>query len=515
MPSEPTELAVEFHHVSKIFGEVYANRGVTFSVRRGTIHGIVGENGAGKSTAMNILYGLYPQTDGDISVFGKKRRWRSPSDAISEGIGMVHQHFMLAGPMSVLDNIILGAEPAPRSLRFLPRLMRPINRSKAIRRLSSLGKSYGMSVPWDKPIHSLTVGHQQKVEILKLLYRNSEILILDEPTAVLTPLECNELFENLKQLKGEGKTILMITHKLKEVMAATDDVTVFRAGGVVGSLRTRQTSAEELAELMVGRKLKQTRAERGARDTKAVLEFSHVSGTGLKDISFHVRAGETVGVAGVHGNGQTELLQAIFHPRERGRVETGNIKIFGKSTKHLTASEIHALGVARFPEDRLKEGLLEQANLVENFILGHQRQSPLSRHGILRPKEASKEALCALKRFDVRPLNLQARAGSLSGGNQQKLVVARELWHSPKLIIAAQPTRGVDIGAIEFIHGQLQEVKAAGAGVLLVSTELDEILALSDRVLVMFEGAIVADLPRDTCDEKTLGLSMGCGREKP
>ena len=499
--------AVELRGLSKRFGTCVANDGVNLRVERGSIHGIVGENGAGKSTAMKMLYGVFRPDAGEILVNGKECAWSSPSDAIAAGIGMVHQHFMLAGPHTTLDNILLGTEPGRFGL---------INRKQARQRLDELSKEYGLHVDWDQPVEDLAVGLQQRIEILKLLYRNANILILDEPTAVLTPQETNGLFQNLRRLREQGKTILLITHKLKEVMAYTDRVTVFRDGKVTGEAQTAETNPQELANLMVGRKVLLKVEVPNARPLpELAIEVKNLALSGsrggrnrLLDVTFTVNRGEIVGIAGVEGNGQTELLQAMLHPRDKSCRSAGIVSFLGRDVSNWLARQIRRLGVGVIPEDRHNEGLLLDRSLAENFVLGLHRCPEFDRAGILNSRNITVSAALAMQEYDVRPAELTMRAGKLSGGNQQKLIVAREFHRNPKVLIAAQPTRGVDVGAIEFIHKRIIRARDEGAGVLLVSAELDEILALSDRILVMFEGKIVGEFLRGNVDEAALGLRM-------
>jgi general nucleoside transport system ATP-binding protein len=477
-------MAVELRGLTKRFGNVLANNGVDLQVQPGTIHGVIGENGAGKSTAMKMLYGIFPPDSGEILIAGQPRVWNSPAEAIAAGIGMVHQHFMLAGPYSALDNILLGAEPVRCGV---------IERKKARTRLEALALKYELPVDLTLPVERLPVGVQQRVEILKLLYRDAKILILDEPTAVLTPPETSVLFQHLQLLRDEGKTILLITHKLKEVMAFTDRVTVLRDGKVTGEMPTAQTNPQELASRMVGRKVVLNIEVPPARPQPELA----LALTGLNGVSFSVKRGEIVGIAGVEGNGQSELLQAILHRECR---TAGAVSILGEDVTRWPAARIRDLGVAFIPEDRQLEGLLLDQPVSENFRLGLQRS--FSRVELLQA------AAAAIEEYDVRPHELTIPARQLSGGNQQKLIVAREFYRQPKLLIAAQPTRGVDVGAIEFIHTRLVRARDEGAGVLLVSFELDEILTLSDRILVMYEGRIVAEFQRGAVAERELGLKM-------
>ena len=512
--------ALELRQLSKRFGAVQANVGVSLSVQPGTIHGLIGENGAGKSTAAKMIYGLYKPDSGEIQIRGEHKIWKSPADAIAAGIGMVHQHFMLAGPHTALDNVVLGAEPAKARLDWMPRFSRPLDRASARKRLEKICKENGFQVDWDAPISSLSVGIQQRIEIVKLLFRNADILILDEPTAVLTPQETQDLFLTLRRLRDKGKTILIITHKLKEVMAITDRVTVFRQGKISGAIETKDASPEKLAELMVGRKV-QLKIEKppAPKTGEKVFEMNAVTlkGSGgrdsLRDLSFSVRAGEVVGIAGVEGNGQSELLQSVLRPLpwSKQRRLSGEIRVLGKTTTRLETRQIRSLGVGFVPEDRHHEALLLESSVEENFLLGHQRDPRFSSGPMLRWSEIRSTVHAAADEYDVRPRDPSVLSKGLSGGNQQKLIIAREFFKKPKFLVAAQPTRGVDIGAIEFIHRRILDARTAGAGVLLISSELDEILALSDRILVLYEGHIVAEYARGQADEKTLGLKMGGG----
>jgi simple sugar transport system ATP-binding protein len=392
-----------------------------------------------------------------------------------------------------------------------------IDRNRARDRLEALASEYGLPVDWDRPIEELPVGVQQRIEILKLLYREANILILDEPTAVLTPQETNGLFENLKKLRAQGKTILLVTHKLRDVMSFTDHVTVFRAGKVTGELATSQTNAQELANLMVGRKVVLNIQVPPAHPwPEPALEVVDLSLTGpagsrrrLSEISFCVKRGEVVGIAGVEGNGQSELVQAMLHPRDSRCRTSGTVKVLGQEVTGCEARKIRELGVAVIPEDRLQEGLLVERPVSENFLLGLQRSRAFSSAGFLDANKLAEAAALAVKDYDVRPPDLDMPAGKLSGGNQQKLIVAREFQRKPRVLVAAQPTRGVDVGAIEFIHNRIVRARDEGAGVLLVSFELDEILTLSDRILVMYEGRMVAEFCRGQVTERELGLRMG------
>lgn len=529
-----TSFAIQVQRLSKSFGAIVANDEVTFSVKKGSIHGIVGENGAGKSTAMKLLYGLYRPDSGSIVMNGKPRKWRTPADAIAAGIGMVHQHFMLSETETVLDNLILGVEETVSGLPGLPKLLRPIDRKKIEKDLSALCTKYRMPLNLSAKISEIPVGLQQRVEILKMLYRGAQFMILDEPTAVLTPQEIEELFRNLVELKKEGKTILIITHKLREVMAITDRVTVFRAGKVAGDLETKDTSVQDLADRMVGRrvnltiggehpensKLGQTPRSGGASLRPALeIQGLTLSRPGeakprLDSIGITVHPKEIVGIAGVEGNGQSELLQAIFHPSNPWHRTAGKISVMGRDVAGMDTLSIKELGVGWIPEDRHKEGLLLQKSLRENFLLGQTRREVFCRKGWIQWKALDSSLTQGMDAFDVRPRNIYALSGGLSGGNQQKLIIARELDRRPNLLVVAQPTRGVDVGAIEFIHRRLIGLREEGAGILLVSSELDEILALSDRILVMYDGKVVAEFARGEVDAMQLGVRMGGGASK-
>jgi simple sugar transport system ATP-binding protein len=494
--------------LTKRFGGIVANDGVNLRVQAGSIHGLIGENGAGKSTAMKLLYGIYRPDAGEILIDGQARKWRSPSDAIAAGLGMVHQHFMLAGPYTALDNVLLGAEPTRWGI---------MQRSTAQTRLDKLAEQYGLQVDWDRSVEEMPVGAQQRIEILKLLYRDAKVLILDEPTSVLTPQETSRLFSNLRKLRDEGKTIIVVTHKLKEVMSATDRVTVFRGGKVVHDAETSRTNPQELANAMVGRKVALDMQVSPANpSTEPALEVARLSLVGasgtrhrLSDVSFCVRRGEILGIAGVEGNGQSELLQAILHPREARCRTSGTVRVLGQDVTNWTTTRIRELGVAFVPEDRHLEGLLLNRTTLDNFVLGLERSQDFSRFGFLRGQRISAIVSQEIEEYDIRPRDLRATAGGLSGGNQQKLILAREFHRRPKLVLAAQPTRGVDVGGIEFIHQRIVRARDAGAGILLISSELDEILTLSDRILVMYEGSIAAEFKRREVSEQELGLKMG------
>lgn len=484
--------AVEFKGVSKWFGDCCANADISFSVAPGTIHAIVGENGAGKSTAMKMLFGLYRPSGGEIFVHGKVSQFQSPIDAMTAKIGMVHQHFMLAETLSALDNILLQQKGSPLSL--LPR-------KEQKQKIDGIAARYGFHMNLNAKVEDLSVGEQQRLEILKILSQDSEILILDEPTAVLTPQEVLDLFKNLRLLRDQGKTILIITHKLKEVMNLTDFVTVFRAGRVIGNKKTSETTSEELAEMMVGRRL-QKPSERKSEiiHTVQLLKMQNVNaniaGQTLEDLNLSVSSKEIVGIAGVEGNGQDALIRSLLdrHKLKKSAVQ-GEITLKGR--------------LGSFPEDRLRFGVLPSRPVYENFILGQQRKPTFAQGLFLKGKEIIAKTQEAMNTYDIRPHNPLLPFEKLSGGNQQKLVVARALSQKPDFVIAAQPTRGVDIGAIEFIHNEIRKARDEGAGVLLVSSELDELMTLSDRILVLYKGRMVAEFNRSEFDEIALGKAMG------
>jgi ABC-type uncharacterized transport system ATPase subunit len=502
----PPAPAVELRAIEKSFGAVHANRSVSLSAAKGSITGIVGENGAGKSTLMGILYGLYTADAGEILIDGAPVRIRTPRDAIAHGIGMVHQHFMLIDTFTVLENVLLGNEGGP--------LLAP-GLAAARRELERLGHEYGLSVDPDARIADLSVGEQQRVEILKVLFRGARILILDEPSAVLTPQETDRLFRILGNLSERGVTVLLITHKLREVMAITDTVFVMRQGTVVAARSTADTDPESLAELMVGRKVRLVLDKAPAGRGEILLR---AEGLGLRDrrgvrildgVDLALHAGEIVGIAGVSGNGQTELLQVLAGIRAPS---TGSIEVLNRTVDAAhpaDPAEMRALGVAHVPEDRLRQGLVAPFMALESAILGYHHQSPFSRRNMLDYPATGAHCAALMERFDVRPRQPGLRSSSFSGGNQQKLVLARELSRTPRVLLVGQPTRGVDIGAIEFIHRELVKSRDAGCAVLVVSVELDEILSLADRILVMFEGRIAGEVDAGEADERMLGRLMG------
>ena len=497
---------LELRNINKSFGHVQANKNINLKINQGTIHGIIGENGAGKSTLMSIVYGLYQADSGSISVSGKEIKLKSPRDSIESGIGMVHQHFMLVENFTVLENIVLGFEG---EFVFGQKL------KKAKEDLKNLCETYKLNIDLDSVISDLSVGFRQRVEILKSLYRGAEVFILDEPTGVLTPQEVDELFKILRSLKEEGKTIVLITHKLNEIMDLTSEVSVMRQGEVVGHTRTTETDKEKLAEMMVGRSvlLRLNKAEAKLGDVVFRVENLTVKDdldvTRVKNVSLEIRSGEILGLAGVTGNGQTELLEALSGIR---KVESGNIylndeKISDKENL-LDPRELKEKGLAHVPEDRQRMGLVTDFKAYENLIFGYHDQEPYSKSSILRDSDILSYSKKVMEEYDVRPRSPQLITSNFSGGNQQKIILSRELNENPKILLVGQPTRGVDIGAIEFIHQRLIDMRDKGAAILLVSVELDEVLSLSDRIVVMFDGNIVGERINKDVTDRELGLLM-------
>ena len=497
---------LELTNINKSFGHVQANKNINLIINKGTIHGIIGENGAGKSTLMSIVYGLYQADSGKIRVNEKEIKLKSPRDSIESGIGMVHQHFMLVENFTVLENIILG---------FEGELVFGKNLEKAKNELKNLCDTYKLNIDLDSIISDLSVGFRQRVEILKSLYRGAEIFILDEPTGVLTPQEVDELFKILRSLKEEGKTIVLITHKLNEIMDLTSEVSVMRQGEMVGHTKTETTNKEKLAEMMVGRnvllRINKSEAKKGdiIFSVKNLTVKDDLGITRVKNVSLDIHAGEILGLAGVTGNGQTEFLEALSGIR---KVESGEIHLRGEKIAdqktYLDPRNLKEKGLAHIPEDRQRMGLITDFKAYENLIFGYHDQEPYSKSSIFNEKEIISYSQRVMEEYDVRPTSPQLITSNFSGGNQQKIILSRELKENPKVLLIGQPTRGVDIGAIEFIHQRLIDMRNKGTAILLVSVELDEVLSLSDRIAVMFDGNIVGEKINKDVTDRELGLLM-------
>jgi len=508
-------LALQASGITKRFPGVLANDHVDFDLNKGEIHALLGENGAGKSTLMNILYGLYQPDEGEIRVNDQPVQITSPHDAIARGIGMVHQHFMLVPPLTVTENIMLGQESVTAATRVLRKLS-VLDRRVSGNRIRELSQQYGLEVDPNAYVKDLTVGEQQRVEIVKALYRAADILILDEPTAVLTPQEADDLFVIMRKLVGQGKSIVFITHKLREVFAVADRISVMRGGQMVGSTVPKQATSEMLAEMMVGRKVILTIDKEEAHPTGAIL---NVEGLQVMDdrhhmavdgVSFQVCAGEILGIAGVQGNGQTELAEALTGLR---RVAAGQVSIAEHDVTHATPRQVIEAGTAHVPEDRHKHGLVLSFPVRDNLVLCTYYQSPFAHRIEMDWPVIAEEATKLVKMYDVHTPSIKTNVGSLSGGNQQKVIVARELARPVKLLIVNQPTRGLDVGSIEFIHRRIVEARDRGTAVLLISAELDEIMSLSDRIAVMYKGHILDTLEASQATREQLGLLMAGVKE--
>ncbi|GAB6470252.1 MULTISPECIES: ABC transporter ATP-binding protein [Bacillus] len=504
------EYVIEMNNITKVFPGIVANDDITLQVKQGEIHALLGENGAGKSTLMNVLFGLYQPEQGEIKIKGKPVKITNPNIANDLGIGMVHQHFMLVHNFTVTENIILGNEPKKNG---------KIAVEEAAKEIKQLSEQYGLAVDPHAKIEDISVGMQQRVEILKTLYRGAEILIFDEPTAVLTPQEIHELIQIMKKLVQEGKSIILITHKLKEIMEVCDRCTIIRKGKGIGTVDVAETDEHKLAELMVGRQVNFKTEKIEAKPMEEVLSIANliVHDTrklpAVKGLDLTVRAGEIVGIAGIDGNGQSELIEAITGLR---KVESGSIAIKGKEITNWPVRRITEEGIGHIPEDRHKHGLVLDFSVRDNIVLQTYYKNPFSKKGILNFSKITEKAKALIEQFDVRTPGEHTLARALSGGNQQKAIIAREVDRNPDLLIAAQPTRGLDVGAIEFIHKKLIEQRDNGKAVLLLSLELDEILNVSDRVAVIYEGKIVAIVDAKETNEQQLGLLMagGTGKEK-
>ena len=505
---QSSDYVIEMLHITKEFPGIKANDDITLQLRRGEIHALLGENGAGKSTLMSVLFGLYQPEKGEILFNGKKVEIKDPNDATALGIGMVHQHFKLVEVFTVLDNIILGAETT--KLGFL-------QKKEARAKVEALSKKYGLQVDLDAKVEDITVGMQQRVEILKMLYRDNDILIFDEPTAVLTPQEIDELMATMREFAKEGKSILFISHKLNEIMAVADRVTVLRKGKGIGTIDTASTNTQELSNMMVGRPVQLQVQKEPAKPGEAVLVVEdltapsrvHKNKNAVKGVSFTVRSGEIVCIAGIDGNGQTELVSAITG---LGKMNSGKITLCGED---ISRASIKARGknMSHIPEDRHKHGLILDFSLEDNMVLQRFKEPQFQSHSFINRPAVRAYSDKLIEKFDVRSgQGSETMARSMSGGNQQKAIIARELDRDKKLVMAVQPTRGLDVGAIEFIHAQLVEERDSGKAIMLVSLELDEVLSLSDRILVMFEGEIVGELDPAKTNAQELGLYMSGAR---
>jgi len=493
-------------NITKKFGDFVANDNIDLTVHKGEIHALLGENGAGKTTLMNILYGLYEPTSGEIYLNGKKTNITNPSVAIRNGIGMVHQHFMLVETFTVVENIILGMETTQR--------MGVLDINRATKEVEELSKKYGLHVDPNAKIHDITVGMQQRVEILKALYRGADILILDEPTAVLTPQEIDELMEIMRSLASQGKTIIIITHKLKEIKQVADYCTVIRRGKKVDTVKVADVTEEDLASMMVGRQVSFKVDKKEANVGDVVLKVDNLvvkdnrKLNAVKGLSLELHRGEILGIAGVDGNGQSEFIEGITGLRP---IESGRVILNGKDITNLSPKEIIENGMNTIPEDRQKRGLILDFTVAENMILENYHKEPFSTKGRLNHKAISDFSKELIEKFDIRPRDHMHIAGELSGGNQQKVILAREISNDPDVLIAAQPTRGLDVGAIEYVHKYLVEQRDHGKAVLLISFELDEIMNVSDRIAVIFNGKIVDVMDAKEADERTLGYLMAGG----
>jgi general nucleoside transport system ATP-binding protein len=502
------DIVLEMRGIRKEFPGIVANDNVSFDLARGEVHALLGENGAGKSTLMNILYGLYKADAGEIHMGGKHVVFSSAKDAIDAGIGMVHQHFMLIPVMTVAENIVLGNEPRREGII--------LDESGAEERVRALSHQFGLAVDPGALVSQITVGQQQRVEILKALYRGAEILILDEPTAVLTPQEAGELFAIIRSLQADGKSIIFISHKLNEVLEIADRITVLRRGKTIETVPREGATQESLAKAMVGREVLLRVDRPPAQPGKTLLEVEGLSVLDdrgiekVRGVSFTVRAGEIVGIAGVDGNGQTELIDAIAGLR---RIYDGVVRVAGRECRHATPREMLDIGVGHIPEDRQRRGLVLEFSIAENIALHDYAEPPDAKWGWLFPRRLVERARLLIKQFDVRGGGPLTRAGGLSGGNQQKVVAAREIARDPKVLIAAQPTRGLDVGAIEYLHRRLVEERDEGRAILLISLELEEIFSLADRILVLYEGQIVGEHEGEVSEE-LIGLEMLGGRRE-
>ncbi|ADD01738.1 ABC transporter related protein [Thermoanaerobacter italicus Ab9] len=496
---------LEVKNITKVFPKVVANDNVNLTVEKGEIHAILGENGAGKSTLMNIIYGLYKPDSGKLIFDGKELNLSGPHEAIEKGIGMVHQHFMLIPVLTVAENIVLGAEP--KGITY--------DRKKANELIREISKKYHLEIEPEAKVKDLSVGLQQRVEILKAFYRKAKLLILDEPTAMLTPQEIEKLFEIMRGLVKQGMSIIFISHKLEEVLEISDRVTVMRRGKTVGTLNTKETNEQELANLMVGREVVLRIEKSEYKPGDVVLSVKNLNVVDqqnvpkVKNVSFEIHEGEIFGLAGIDGNGQLELVEAIMGLRPK---KSGNILFYGKDVTNFTTRQLYREGISYIPQDRQADGLVLDFTIAENLILREYKDSAYSRHGVIQYKKVYENAERKVKEFDIRPPEYMLKARGLSGGNQQKVILAREVGYNPKLLIAVQPTRGMDVGAIEYIHKRILELRDRGAAVFLISLELEEIMSLSDRIGVIYNGQLMDILDGKTATREQIGMLMAGSR---
>ncbi|ADH60271.1 ABC transporter related protein [Thermoanaerobacter mathranii subsp. mathranii str. A3] len=496
---------LEVKNITKVFPKVVANDNVNLTVEKGEIHAILGENGAGKSTLMNIIYGLYKPDSGKLIFDGEELNLSGPHEAIEKGIGMVHQHFMLIPALTVAENIVLGAEP--KGITY--------DRKKANELIREISKKYHLEIEPEAKVKDLSVGLQQRVEILKAFYRKAKLLILDEPTAMLTPQEIEKLFEIMRGLVKQGMSIIFISHKLEEVLEISDRVTVMRRGKTVGTLNTKETNEQELANLMVGREVILRIEKSEYKPGDVVLSVKNLNVVDqqnvpkVKNVSFEIHEGEIFGLAGIDGNGQLELVEAIMGLRPK---KSGNILFYGKDVTNFTTRQLYREGISYIPQDRQADGLVLDFTIAENLILREYKDSAYSRHGVIQYKKVYENAERKVKEFDIRPPEYMLKARGLSGGNQQKVILAREVGYDPKLLIAVQPTRGMDVGAIEYIHKRILELRDRGAAVFLISLELEEIMSLSDRIGVIYNGQLMDILDGKTATREQIGMLMAGSR---
>ena len=503
------EKAVEMKNITKKFGDFVANENIKLTVHKGEVHALLGENGAGKTTLVNVLYGLYQPTEGEVYIRGERIRSFSPDSAIKKGIGMVHQHFMLVQPFTVVENIILGMEKTKR--------LGQIDIKNARKEILELSEKYGLHVEPDEAIQDITVGMQQRVEILKALYRGADILILDEPTAVLTPQEIEELIDIIDKLTKQGKSIIIITHKLNEIKKVADYCTIIRRGKYIDTVKVSDVSEEQLASKMVGRDVNFKVDKKDKEPGETVLRIDNVfikdnrKIDAVKELSLEVKKGEILGIAGIDGNGQSEFIEGITGLRN---IQKGSVLLNGKNITNKSPREIIESGISTIPEDRQKRGLVLDFTVYENMILENYGKEPFSKNGILNYRKIKQFTRELIGKFDIRPQNEELKAKSLSGGNQQKVIISREITNNPDVLIAVQPTRGLDVGAIEFVHRYIVEQRDKNKAVLLISFELDEIINLSDRIAVIYNGKIVDIVDSKDTDENKLGLMMAGGGVK-